>query len=135
MEPPSFAPEPRLPMYSEPQRSPPVLLWCRLYCGLMTLALLPFPVVCLAAALFPQWLADAEHSVAETRLMGAVMFVPFAIPTLAFLASFFLPRRPWVWVYYLVLICLGMTGCLLPACIALLLYWLKPEVKVYFGRT
>ena len=133
MVPPSFTPDPQPSLSASPRGAPPVLRWHRLYCGLMTLVLLPFPMVCLVAALFPQWLADAEHPVAETRFIGAVMLVPFGALTLAFLASFFLPRRPWVWVYHIVLICLGMTGCLLPACVALLVYWLKPETKAHFA--
>jgi hypothetical protein len=43
--------------------------------------------------------------------------------------------QPWLWTYDLVIICLGMTSaCFLPACIPLLIFWLKPETKHYFGR-
>ena len=52
-----------------------------------------------------------------------------------FVASFLLPPRPWAWIFHLVLICIGMTsGCTLPASVALLIFWLKPETRVYFGR-
>jgi hypothetical protein len=27
------------------------------------------------------------------------------------------------------------SACFLPACIPLLIYWIKPDVKAYFGRT
>jgi len=48
----------------------------------------------------------------------------------------FLRPKPWVWIYDLVIICMGMTSaCFLPAAIPLLIYWLKPEVKAHFGRT
>ncbi|MGB7159266.1 MAG: hypothetical protein WBD40_14450 [Tepidisphaeraceae bacterium] len=47
----------------------------------------------------------------------------------------FLPRRPWVWIYDLVLICLGLTSiCCMPATIPLLIFWLKPEAKAWFGK-
>ena len=60
--------------------------------------------------------------------LGLLLLVPFA-------AAPFLPRRPWVWVYDLVLICLGLTSCAcLPITIPLLIFWLKPETKVWFGR-
>ena len=53
----------------------------------------------------------------------------------AFLTSFFLARKPWVWVYHLALICLGLSSpCLIPACVPLLIFWLKPETKAYYGR-
>jgi hypothetical protein len=33
-----------------------------------------------------------------------------------------------------VIICLGMTSaCFLPVCIPLLIFWIKPETKLYFG--
>ena len=46
----------------------------------------------------------------------------------------FLPRRKWVWIYDLVVICLGMTSCCtLPVCIALLIFWIRPETRQFFG--
>ena len=60
--------------------------------------------------------------------IGPLLFIPFALAP-------FLGRKPWVWVYDLVLICLGMTSCAcLPATIPLLIFWLKPETKAWFGR-
>ena len=60
--------------------------------------------------------------------IGPLLFIPFAIAP-------FLGRKSWVWVYDLVLICLGMTSCAcLPATIPLLIFWLKPETKAWFGR-
>ena len=54
--------------------------------------------------------------------------VPFAIAP-------FLPRRSWVWIYDVVLICFGMTSiCSMPAAIPLLIFWFKPETQAYFGR-
>lgn len=82
------------------------------------------------------WGADLpDTSAAEARLvgvvfggLGVVLFIPFALGPL-------LPRRPWTWVYGLVLICLGMTSaCCLPVTIPLLIYWIKPEAKAFFGR-
>jgi len=44
------------------------------------------------------------------------------------------PRRKWGWVYALVVICLGLTSCCtMPACIPLLIFWLKPETKAYYN--
>ena len=49
-------------------------------------------------------------------------------------AAPFLPKKNWAWVYHLVMICIGLTSCCcLPACIPLLIYWLKPETKAMFG--
>jgi hypothetical protein len=44
--------------------------------------------------------------------------------------------RPWLWTYDLIVICAGMTSlCFLPASIPLLIFWMKPEIKSYFGKT
>ena len=41
----------------------------------------------------------------------------------------------WLWIYDLIIICLGMTSaCFWPAVIPLLIFWLKPETKRHFGR-
>ena len=60
---------------------------------------------------------DRDMSAEEAKLMGIVFlilglvfFVPFAIAP-------FLPRKSWVWVFGIVLICIGLTStCCLPAC-------------------
>ena len=71
----------------------------------------------------------------EVRASGAVMLA-VCLPLLAvFVVGFFLPRRPWSWVYGLVLICLGLTSCITwPITIPLLIQWLKPEMKARFGH-
>ncbi len=61
--------------------------------------------------------------------LGAVLFLMFA-------AAPFLPKKPWAWVYDIVLIAVGLTSCLcLPVSIPLLIFWLKPEAKAFFGRS
>jgi len=61
-------------------------------------------------------------------LMGLGLLVASLLPLV-------LRPRPWLWTYDLVIICLGMTSaCFLPACIPLLIFWLKPETKSYFGK-
>jgi hypothetical protein len=88
----------------------------------------------LAFAVKDQQRLDAER--AQAAVMVGVLIVVMLPFLAAFAASLFLKARPWVWVYDLVLIAFGFTGCLtLPFAIALLIYWLKPETKAYFGRT
>lgn len=73
--------------------------------------------------------------VPELLIQGFVFAAMGAIFTAAFLASFFLPRRPWAWVYNLVLISVGLTSCCcIPAAIPLLIFWIKPEVKGFFSK-
>ena len=52
----------------------------------------------------------------------------------AFFANLFLPRRKWAWVYGLVLIALGFTSIVvIPFSVALLVFWIKPNVREYYG--
>ena len=113
--------------------TPPAHKWFIVYCVLMALGYLSLAI---AGIVFGFMEPDREMSAEEAKLMGVVflvlglvLFVPFALAP-------FLPRKSWVWVFGLVLICVGLTStCCLPICIPLLIYWSKPEMKAFYGRT
>lgn len=113
--------------------TPGAVTWFRVYAVLFTLMYLGVVVLGVLFVILGE--AYLEMPSQEALLVGgimAVMSVPFA---LAYIASFFLPRKPWVWVYDLVLIAVGLTSCLtMPFAIPLLIYWLKADVKAWFGR-
>ena len=114
------------------QATPPVYKWFVVYCILMALLYLTMAVM---GIVFMFIEPDREMSEAEARIMGAL----FIILGLAFCFPYaiapFLPRKSWVWVFGLVLICLGLSSaCCLPVCIPLLIHWLKPEMKTFYGR-
>ena len=51
-------------------------------------------------------------------------------------ASVLLRPREWFWVLGFILICMGMVWlCCLPVTIPLLVHWLKPETRAWFGKT
>jgi hypothetical protein len=120
-----------------PLVTPPVVKWFRVYAGAMAGIYLLLILVFaggLVFAVMNQQRLDAER--AQLIVMVGVLIVTMLPFLAAFVASLFLKARPWVWVYDLVLITFGFTGCLtLPFAIALLIYWIKPETKAYFGRT
>ena len=115
------------------QATPSVHKWFVAYCIFMALLYL---VTAVMGIVFLFVEPDAEMSATEAKIMGSVLlilglvfFVPYALAP-------FLPRQSWVWVLGLVLICIGLTSaCCLPACIPLLIFWLKPEMKAFYGRT
>ena len=117
---------------SQPQ--PAVMTWYKVYCVLM--ALLYLMLVAAGVFLIIVAPSDRDMSAEEAQLMGGIMLfmgIALAIP---FLIGVFLPRKPWAWVFGLVLICIGLTSvCCLPATIPLLIHWIKTETKLYFGRT
>lgn len=111
---------------------PQVYTWFVVYCVLMGLMYL---FVAGIGLMYPMLAQMADKTTAESQIMGTmytvfgvIFFIPFAIAP-------FLKPSPGVWVYDLVLICLGMTSCCcLPITIPLLIFWIKPETKTYFGR-
>jgi hypothetical protein len=116
---------------------PKVLFWYRLYCGAMALLYVGCTALAAAVVVWRKELGDGES-------MGSAMFAAYGAVLIAvslglvaaFVATFFLPRKPWAWIAHLVLIALGFgSACCLPACIPLLIHWIKPETKAWFGRT
>jgi hypothetical protein len=113
---------------------PPVVIWFKIYCGFLCVLYLATAAVSLVFFLADP--ADLGMSTLEARLLGGVLLLMGLGLFLACLLPLLLSPRPWVWTYDLVLICLGMTSpCFLPACIPLLVFWLKPATKEYFGKS
>jgi hypothetical protein len=118
----------------QPSKTPAVWVWFVVYCIVLCIGYL----CCAGLGLFllvagPQLGGEADHL--PMRLVGAAYMLlgfVFLIPT-AF--GPFLPAKPWAWVYGLVLICMGFTSCCcIPFSVPLLIYWIKPEGRAYFGR-
>ena len=113
-------------------RTPPVFQWFVAYCILMALAYLGLVLVGIGS-IFTE--PDKDMSAEEATLMGAVFIVLGLMFSVPYAVAPFLPRTSWVWVLGLVLICLGLSSaCCLPICIPLLIHWLKPEMKAFYGR-
>ena len=75
-------------------------------------------------------LAAAEGP--EDKIVGVVMFVICLPLILLFAAAPFLPRSKFAWIYGFLPIGIGLTSCCtMPFSIALLIYWLQPELKAY----
>lgn len=112
---------------------PSVILWYRLYCVAMVLLYLAvgaFSVFALAAD--P---AELGSDAAETKVMAAVMALVGFPLAVVFVLPFFAGQRRWAWVLGIVLIAIGMTSaCCIFVCVPLLIFWLKDDVKAYFGR-
>lgn len=115
-----------------PMPKPKVILWFNIYC--VVLAIMYLGVMACSLPFF--FLDPKEQDLSPAMallvgfgvlLLGAVLLAASILPLLC------APKR-WLWIYDLVLICLGMTSpCFLPFCIPLLIFWLKPETKSYFG--
>jgi hypothetical protein len=112
---------------------PGVILWFKLYSGFLSFIYL----LCVGVS-FIFLLVDPgelEMDPVAAKLAGAGLLLLGLVLFVACLLPLFLPRKPWLWIYDLVIICFGFTGiCFWPACIPLMIFWLKPETKEYFGK-
>jgi hypothetical protein len=115
----------------EASNPPSVIKWFKVYCGIACLFYLCFVPLSWAFFLAP----PEEMTAADADIMGLALLATGLLSLALFVVPFCVERRPWVWVYGLVLICMGMTSaCCLPACVPLLIHWIKPEVKRYYGK-
>jgi hypothetical protein len=113
-----------------PPPPPPVVWWFKVYTGALAFVYL----LTAGAGVVMFFLPPNDEYPVEALLIQGVLILAMG---LFFLAACLIPLifrpRPWLWVYDFVIICLGMTSCCcLPACVPLLLFWIKPEVKAYF---
>lgn len=141
LPPPSPPPPPPLPAYVAAPPPPPVpgqaatpprvLKWYRVYAGALAAAFLGIILLGIALPVIdPGRQDDMPAWFVPAAMIGCSL--PFLA---AYVAAFFVPAKPWAWTYHLVLIAGGLTSaCCMPVCIALLIAWLKPETKAYFGR-
>ena len=115
---------------------PGVVGWYYAYCAAMALLYLFCIAIGVAGVVFRNEIADRDSPPEVIALLGVMFAVLGVVLMVAFAAAPFLSPRPWAWIYHLVLIALGMTSaCCLPASVPLLLFWIKPETRAYFGRT
>ena len=115
-----------------PGVAPPVLLWFRIYAGLLAalygfLFLMGMFIVVAGAS------GEMGMNEGEALIIGAVYTVMGAVLGGAYVVGAVCPRRGWTWIFVIVLLALSMTSlCCLPAAIPILIYWIKPETKHWF---
>ncbi len=129
---------PALDEFGQPRR-PGVLTWFKVYAGFMGLIYM-FVFLFMGLGLIGLQVAPPPNMDQDDRLLMWIMLPVMMIVGVAlagvFLAALFLPRKPWVWVYDVVLIGLGLSSCCLwPATIPLVIFWIKDETRLYFGMT
>jgi len=116
-----------------------VFIWYRVFCGLVAMSSLFWAALGLIAIFGSsnQPTLKEQNDGFNGGLMflvfGLLFFVPYAL-------ALVLPKKPFHWILGIALIALnfiplGFSSCvLLPSAIILLIFWLRPETKAYFGR-
>lgn len=123
--------------YIHDERAPDGVIYFRIYAGVMVVI---YALVALFGLfmMFVPLFSPPTSSSGTTELwivgllyggIGIVFFIPWVI-------ALFGGRKPWVHTLGTVMIALGMTQiCCLPILIPLLITWLKPETKRWYGAT
>jgi hypothetical protein len=101
---------------------PATILWFRVYAIASALAVLAFLLV---------WQFLAPRPSAGDVLGALGLSLPFLV---VYGIGALVPYKPWGWTYALIVIGLGMLGCLAPFSVVLVILWTRPEVKAAFGR-
>ncbi len=118
--------------------APSVVFWFRVYCAGM-LTMYAIVTVCGAGILvfYPRLAAESggRYDAVVLLLYGMLMAAIGLALAGMYLAGLVLRPRPWVWVYDIVLIAIGLSSpCCLPVSLPLLVFWVKPETQAHFGR-
>jgi hypothetical protein len=112
---------------------PGVVTWFYVYCWI--LCIMYFVVMFASIIFFVVDPAKLEMAALDARITGFIMLVMGGVLFIAGILPLILQPRPWLWVYDLIVICIGLTSCCFwPICIPLIIFWIKPETKQYFGR-
>lgn len=112
---------------------PPVVLWYKIYVGLCALMYVGVFAFGVFITVMPDF-ADTGEDAAVLMVQGVMMIVLGIGLTALYVAPFFVKPSKNAWI--LGIACIGLTltsCCFLPFGIPLLIYWLKPETKAYYG--
>ncbi|HEX8144020.1 MAG TPA: hypothetical protein VF553_15580 [Pyrinomonadaceae bacterium] len=106
------------------------------YCIFMALLYLFVAAIGGALLYLAQGSMAGGKDVAELRIQGVIfLFVGIAL-VIPYAIGPFVKGKSWGWVYGIVLIAIGLTSCCLwPATIPLIIHWVKPEMKAFFGQS
>ena len=121
------------PMPQDNEIGRKTFFWYRIYCAVLMVLYLLITVMGIYFTISRP--TTREYSSEETFIMGIAYALIGAIFFILFTVAILLPRKPYNWIVGIVAIALGMTSCcFLPFTVPLLIYWVKPETKAYFGR-
>jgi hypothetical protein len=116
-----------------------VFLWYKVFCSLGAAAsLIPIVLGLFALSQYGEKTTPKEQN---DLIRGVLVLVGYGLFYLVpYSLGIIFPRRPFHWVYGMVLLILsliplGFSSCLLtPAAAVLLFFWFKPEMKSYFAN-
>lgn len=126
-------PEGEIPVDVELGRK--TFFWYRVYLGALTVLSLALVGIAGFALLMSQEPSMTPQEREELLVTGVVYGLLGLVFTVVYAIALFLPRRSWNWIVGIVFIGFGMMSCCtIPAAVPLLIFWIKPETRAFFGR-
>lgn len=122
------------PHLSVKSARPQVVVWYKAYLAFLLLLFL-FAAGMGALILFGGFLSAEDLDGVPPQIMGGIYLVTGLIFALPCVIGFFLRPSKAAWVFHMVMICIGLSGCTIVFSVPLLIFWIKPEVKNYFYQT
>ena len=119
-----------------PMQQPQVVIWARVYNIFMVLTYLFVFGMGIFSMLNPEFIAehDPDTSREEALILGVVYMVMGGVLGLFFLVAAFSPRNKVGWIINIIGFALStMSCCCLPACIPLIIYWVRDDCRRWFG--
>jgi hypothetical protein len=116
------------------EAAPSILIWARIYAGVLTLAYVSIAIlgiVMLTGGVFEA--TKKSKDAAPLLINGVFMTVLGGVFTPIGALAVWAPRRKWTWILNLVLLGKGALTCCLPLALPVLIGWLKPDVRKYYG--
>ena len=119
--------------YEQNETGRKTFFWYRVYCAVLTLLYLAVGVFGVIVATVP--IDSREYSEQELMIIGMIYAVLGGVFFVISAIALFLPPRPYNWIVGIVMMAIGLTSCcFIPFLVPLLIFWMKPETKRFFGR-
>lgn len=107
--------------------------WYRMLCSVIVVGGIFWAIVGLMAIL-GSYSQNTENP-ASAFNGGLFMLLSGGIPALLYLLGVIFPPRSWSWIFGILLLILALVSCAFaPFAIALIIFWMKPETRRFFGR-
>jgi hypothetical protein len=117
--------------------APAAILWLRIYCGFQLLFFLCVSgvgIFLIVAPLVDPASFPTHSGEPPVSVLGIILTALYSPMLVLYAVGLAAPRRRWLYIYGFVVCALSMVcgGCW-PLSIPTLIYWLKPELKLYLG--
>jgi hypothetical protein len=113
---------------------PAVVGWFKVYCSVIGTIYIAVAIAGAALALYAQQLSDSAEETMELVIQGYLYLALGIVLAGVHFLALLIPRKKWSWIYGFAPIVIGLTSlCCLPMTIPLLLWWIKPGTRAWFG--